>query len=86
MLQESCPFFLSGKLNILDVGLCHIYTCPKPWLIVGQKPMSFNGQSQVLAVNDAESHPNKLESSILRFLIELHCIKFNVKTKVPNCL
>jgi len=42
--------FSSGKLNTLDVSRCHIHTCPKPWLIVGCKPMRACGWSQVLVL------------------------------------
>ena len=37
--RELSLFSSSGKLNTSDVSPCHIHTCPKPWLIVGFKPM-----------------------------------------------
>jgi len=44
----------------LDVSPHHMYTCPNPWLLIEHKPMSFGGQSQVLALNDTVSHPRRL--------------------------
>jgi len=41
------------ELNNLDVSLYHIYTCPNPWLVVGQEPIRVVvvvGQNQVLTV------------------------------------